>query len=145
MEIHNPKDAFDFILKLTGWSPERGEHGEYLVELDSGVLSFFSPDSVCIIIRQKLSDLPNDEPDLSSKCRDIAKLNAGLAKLSRCRIVLDGKDIVLEQVLLPIEINESHIDEVFEDFLNDFDYIKSRLASSSSSYSPFSTMQFFLL
>jgi hypothetical protein len=143
MEIHNPKEAFDFILKLTGWSPEIGEHGEYLVELDSGVLSFFSPDAVCIIIQQKLISLPKDEPDLSNMCREIAKLNAGLAKLSRCRVVLDGEDVILEQVLLPIEINESHIDEVFEDFLNDFDYIKGRLGNSVS-VSPFSAMQFFL-
>ena len=143
MEIHNPKEAFDFILKITGWSPEIGEHGEYLVELDSGVLSFFSPDAVCIIIRQKLNSLPEAEPDISNMCRDIAKLNAGLAKLSRCRIVLDGQDVVLEQVLSPIEINESHIDEVFEDFLNDFDYIKGRLENSVS-VSPFSAMQYFI-
>lgn len=143
MEIHNPKDAFDFILKITGWSPEIGEHGEYLVELDSGVLSFFSPDAVCIIIRQKLNSLPEAEPDISNMCRDIAKLNAGLAKLARCRIVLDGEDVVLEQVLSPIEINESHIDEVFEDFLNDFDYIKGRL-DNSVSVSPFSAMQYFI-
>jgi hypothetical protein len=143
MEIHNPKEAFDFILKLTGWSPEIGEHGEYLVELDSGVLSFFSPDAVCIIIQQKLISLPKDEPDLGKMCRGIAKLNAGLAKLSRCRVVLDGEDVILEQVLLPIEINESHIDEVFEDFLNDFDYIKGRLENRVS-VSPFSAMQFFL-
>ena len=143
MEIHNPKDAFDFILKITGWSPEIGEHGEYLVELDSGVLSFFSPDAVCIIIRQKLNSLPEAEPDISNMCRDIAKLNAGLAKLARCRIVLDGEDVVLEQVLSPIEINESHIDEVFEDFLNDFDYIKGRLENSVS-VSPFSAMQYFI-
>ena len=143
MEIHNPKEAFDFILKITGWSPEIGEHGEYLVELDSGVLSFFSPDAVCIIIRQKLNSLPEAEPDISNMCRDIAKLNAGLAKLARCRIVLDGEDVLLEQVLLPIEINESHIDEVFEDFLNDFDYIKGRLENSVS-VSPFSAMQYFI-
>ncbi|MBE6422398.1 hypothetical protein [Succinivibrio dextrinosolvens] len=143
MEIHNPKEAFDFILKITGWSPEIGEHGEYLVELDSGVLSFFSPDAVCIIIRQKLNSLPEAEPDISNMCRDIAKLNAGLAKLARCRIVLDGEDVVLEQVLSPIEINESHIDEVFEDFLNDFDYIKGRLENSVS-VSPFSAMQYFI-
>ncbi|SFS58663.1 hypothetical protein SAMN02910357_01263 [Succinivibrio dextrinosolvens] len=143
MEIHNPKEAFDFILKLTGWSPEIGEHGEYLVELDSGVLSFYSPDAVCIIIQQKLKSLPEDEPDRSSMCREIAKLNAGLVKLSRCRIVLNGQDVILEQVLLPIEINESHIDEVFEDFLNDFDYIKGRLENSVTA-SPFSAMQFFL-
>lgn len=143
MEIHNPKEAFDFILKLTGWSPEIGEHGEYLVELDSGVLSFYSPDAVCIIIQQKLKELPEDEPDRSSMCREIAKLNAGLVKLSRCRIVLNGQDVILEQVLLPIEINESHIDEVFEDFLNDFDYIKGRLENSVTA-SPFSAMQFFL-
>lgn len=143
MEIHNPKEAFDFILNLTGWSPEIGENGEYLVELDSGVLSFFSPDAVSIIIRQKLNSLPDAEPDISNMCRDIAKLNAGLAKLSRCRIVLDGQDVVLEQVLSPIEINESHIDEVFEDFLNDFDYIKGRLENSVS-VSPFSAMQFFI-
>ncbi|MBQ3678979.1 MAG: hypothetical protein II929_05660 [Succinivibrio sp.] len=143
MEIHNPKDAFDFILKITGWSPEIGEHGEYLVELDSGVLSFFSPDAVCIIIRQKLNSLPEAEPDISNMCRDIAKLNAGLAKLARCRIVLDGEDVLLEQVLLPIEINESHIDEVFEDFLNDFDYIKGRLENRVS-VSPFASMQFFI-
>lgn len=143
MEIHNPKEAFDFILKITGWSPEIGEHGEYLVELDSGVLSFYSPDSVCIIIQQKLVSLPESEPDLSNMCRDIAKLNAGLAKLSRCRIVLDGQDVVLEQVLSPIEINESHIDEVFEDFLNDFDYIKGRLGNMVS-VSPFSAMQYFI-
>ena len=143
MEIHNPKEAFDFILKITGWSPEIGEHGEYLVELDIGVLSFFSPDAVCIIIRQKLNSLPEAEPDISNMCRDIAKLNAGLVKLSRCRIVLDGEDVILEQVLLPIEINESHIDEVFEDFLNDFDYIKGRLENSVS-VSPFSAMQYFI-
>ena len=143
MEIHNPKEAFDFILKITGWSPEIGAHGEYLVELDSGVLSFFSPDAVCIIIRQKLNSLPEAEPDISNMCRDIAKLNAGLAKLARCRIVLDGEDVVLEQVLSPIEINESHIDEVFEDFLNDFDYIKGRLENSVS-VSPFSAMQYFI-
>ena len=143
MEIHNPKEAFDFILKITGWSPEIGEHGEYLVELDSGVLSFFSPDAVCIIIRQKLNSLPEAEPDISNMCRDIAKLNAGLAKLARCRIVLDGEDVVLEQVLSPIEINESHIDEVFEDFLNDFDYIKGRLENRVS-VSPFASMQFFI-
>ena len=143
MEIHNPKEAFDFILKITGWSPEIGEHGEYLVELDSGVLSFFSPDAVCIIIRQKLNSLPEAEPDISNMCRDIAKLNAGLAKLARCRIVLDGEDVLLEQVLLPIEINESHIDEVFEDFLNDFDYIKGRLENRVS-VSPFASMQFFI-
>ena len=143
MEIHNPKDAFDFILKITGWSPEIGEHGEYLVELDSGVLSFLSPDAVCIIIRQKLNSLPEAEPDISNMCRDIAKLNAGLAKLARCRIVLDGEDVLLEQVLLPIEINESHIDEVFEDFLNDFDYIKGRLENRVS-VSPFASMQFFI-
>ncbi|WP_031491595.1 hypothetical protein [Succinivibrio dextrinosolvens] len=143
MEIHNPKEAFDFILKITGWSPEIGEHGEYLVELDSGVLSFFSPDAVCIIIRQKLNSLPEAEPDISNMCRDIAKLNAGLAKLARCRIVLDGEDVILEQVLSPIEINESHIDEVFEDFLNDFDYIKGRLENSVS-VSPFSAMQYFI-
>ena len=143
MEIHNPKEAFDFILKITGWSPEIGEHGEYLVELDSGVLSFFSPDAVCIIIRQKLNSLPEAEPDISNMCRDIAKLNAGLAKLARCRIVLDGENVVLEQVLSPIEINESHIDEVFEDFLNDFDYIKGRLENSVS-VSPFSAMQYFI-
>ena len=143
MEIHNPKEAFDFILKITGWSPEIGEHGEYLVELDSGVLSFFSPDAVCIIIRQKLNSLPEAEPDISNMCRDIAKLNAGLAKLARCRIVLDGEDVVLEQVLSPIEINESHNDEVFEDFLNDFDYIKGRLENSVS-VSPFSAMQYFI-
>lgn len=143
MEIHNPKEAFDFILKITGWSPEIGEHGEYLVELDSGVLSFFSPDAVCIIIRQKLNSLPEAEPDISNMFRDIAKLNAGLAKLARCRIVLDGEDVVLEQVLSPIEINESHIDEVFEDFLNDFDYIKGRLENSVS-VSPFSAMQYFI-
>lgn len=143
MEIHNPKEAFDFILKITGWSPEIGKHGEYLVELDSGVLSFFSPDAVCIIIRQKLNSLPEAEPDISNMCRDIAKLNAGLVKLSRCRIVLDGEDVILEQVLLPIEINESHIDEVFEDFLNDFDYIKGRLENSVS-VSPFSAMQYFI-
>lgn len=143
MEIHNPKEAFDFILKITGWSPEIGEHGEYLVELDSGVLSFFSPDAVCIIIRQKLNSLPEAEPDISNMCRDIAKLNAGLAKLARCRIVLDGEDVVLEHVLSPIEINESHIDEVFEDFLNDFDYIKGRLENSVS-VSPFSAMQYFI-
>ena len=143
MEIHNPKEAFDFILKITGWSPEIGKHGEYLVELDSGVLSFFSPDAVCIIIREKLKSLPDAEPDISNMCRDIAKLNAGLAKLSRCRIVLDGEDVILEQVLSPIEINESHIDEVFEDFLNDFDYIKGRLENSVS-VSPFSAMQYFI-
>ncbi|MBQ9221000.1 hypothetical protein [Succinivibrio sp.] len=143
MEIHNPKEAFDFILKITGWSPEIGEHGEYLVELDSGILSFFSPDAVSIIIRQKLNSLPEAEPDISNMCRDIAKLNAGLVKLSRCRIVLDGEDVILEQVLLPIEINESHIDEVFEDFLNDFDYIKGRLENSVS-VSPFSAMQYFI-
>lgn len=143
MEIHNPKDAFDFILKITGWSPEIGEHGEYLVELDSGVLSFYSPDDVCIIIRQKLNTLAEEEPARSLMCRDVAKLNAGLAKLSRCRIVLNDSDVLLEQVLLPIEINESHIDEVFEDFLNDFDYIKGRLENSVS-VSPFSAMQFFL-
>ncbi len=143
MEIHNPKEAFDFILKITGWSPEIGEHGEYRVELDSGVLSFYSPDAVCIILKQKLISLPKDEPDLSIMCRDIAKLNAGLVKLSRCRIVLEGEDVLLEQVLLPIEINESHIDEVFEDFLNDFDYIKGRLENRVS-VSPFASMQFFI-
>lgn len=143
MEIHNPKEAFDFILQITGWSPQIGEHGEYLVELDSGVLSFFSPDSSCIIIRQKLTVLPESEMDISNMCREIAKINAGLAKLSRCRVVLDNHDVILEQVLTPIEINESHIDEVFEDFLNDFDYIKSKLGNSVS-VSPFSAMQFFL-
>jgi len=143
MNINTPKQAFDFILKETGWSPDIGPHGEYQVELDSGILSFYTPDSVCIILSQKLDTLPEVEHDALSMCKDIAKINAGLAKLSRSRIVLDGEDIILEQVLLPIEINESHIDEIFEDFLNDFDYIKPKIGNKNS-YTPFSPMQFLL-
>ncbi len=143
MIINNPKDAFDYILKITGWRPSIGPKGEYLVELDNGVLSFYSPDSVCIIISMKLDNLPDSEADSLLMCREIAKLNAGLAKLSRSRIVLDNKDVILEQVLQSIEINESHIDEIFEDFLNDFDYIKPKIGNKISS-TPFSAMQFFL-
>ncbi len=143
MEISSAKKAIDSILKITGWDPDIDKRGEYHVELDSGILSFSSPDSSCIIIRQKLRALPENEAEKLNMCKEVAKINAGLAKLSRARIIIDGSDFVLEQVILSFEINESQIDEIFEDFLNDFDYIKNKV-DSLVTLSPFASMQFLL-
>ena len=131
MIAKNPKEAIDAILKLTGWHPDVSANGKMRVELDAGVLEFFAPNELYLILRQEVLHLPEDEFEALQKCREAAKINAGLAKLSRNRIVLEQNSLILEQVLTLIDLNESHIDEIFEDFLNNIDYIKNKIISNN--------------
>ncbi len=138
-------EAIDGILKITGWKPERNAI-EYLVALDNGVLRFHSPDGSCLIIRENLNELPSGEMEQASVCRDLSKLNAGLARTSDCRVVLEGQQILLEEVLTSSQFGEVQIAEVFEDFLNCFDFIKTKVDNSINiqSTQSFNALQFLL-
>ena len=145
MVVRSALEAISAILKITGWEPQNSSEG-YQVELENGVLTFSSPDGACLIIREELNKLPESEAESLSVCRDLAKLNAGIAKTNGCRIVLVQDHIFLEEVIVPSAFADCQIDEVFEDFLNCFDFIKTKVDNcvNNQSTQSFSALQFLL-
>ncbi|MCR5535932.1 MAG: hypothetical protein K6F05_00805 [Succinivibrio sp.] len=145
MEVHSALEAIKAILDLTGWTPKKDAEG-YLVELENGNLNFYSPDGACLIIREEINLLPENDNECLAVCRELAKLNAGIARTNDCRIVLKGKSILLEEILVPSSFAEIQIDEVFEDFLNCFDFIKPKVDNNVEMQSTegFNALQFML-
>jgi hypothetical protein len=137
--VTNPKEAISMLLKITRWSPTINNSGENEVELDGGVLRFFSPDGACLIFRQDIQSLPDDEFDLNHICKQAAKLNAGLAPMGVDRLVIIDDKLVLESIIKPSDFFNLSIEDHVEEFLNDFDFVveKLRNATSSMGFSPF--------
>ncbi len=142
MQVNNPKEAIAALLKITRWVPSVNDKGENQVELDSGVFRFFSPDGACLILRQEVMPLPDDDFDINHLCKETAKLNAGLAPIGTDRLVIIEDKIVLESVIRSSDFQNLSIEEHVEEFLNDFDFVKDRLKnlSSNSAFSPFSML-----
>lgn len=130
---------FKSITETTGWEPVVSAQGVNTVELDGVVLEYFSPDGANFVLRAKIQSLPDDEQECKDKCAYYAHLNAAMIKFEPNAIVIDENSFFLQAVVLNSEIDAVDVEELFENFLNDYDWIKSTQSDSSTSQS---NMQF---
>ncbi len=113
------------INEITGWDPEIGDRGMMKVVLDDCTLYYFSPDSKALILSAPLEKLPVEEALRKSRCLEIAKLNAGLAKLSLAHLTVHDDEVRLERVVSPQELDTDEPEYIFDDFLKDYDTLRT--------------------
>ncbi|MBQ9275272.1 MAG: hypothetical protein IJ228_10690 [Succinivibrio sp.] len=118
----NTTKIFEVLEQETGWIPDVDVQGRRSVHLEGCTLEYFSPDGALLVLSAALGT--ETLVDLAH-CENYARLNAALIKDSPTAVVIDKNAFYLQSVYDSQDLEIRDVSEIFEQFLNDYEYVSS--------------------
>lgn len=118
----NTTKIFEVLEQETGWIPDVDVQGRRRVLLEGCNLEYFSPDGALLVLSAALGT--ETLVDLAH-CENYARLNAALIKDSPTAVVIDKNAFYLQAVYDSQDLEIRDVSEIFEQFLNDYEYVSS--------------------
>lgn len=131
------QQTIDRLLEKTHWRVSKRDNLSCKIALLDCTLELSSPDMQCLMLRADIAKFSANEEEHLNLSKRFAYLNASFAKNAVSRVVIENETWILEQVISPSELSSLNIEECVENFLNNYDYIKSQMHEDKQNSMPF--------